>query len=142
VHAAPPVRVTLGRSPGWIAFNAACAGFAAANLAAWALVRSDQPAWPGLPAVALVAALAAGAAWYVQRPADLSWVGSRWRYAGLEGDAAVMLELDRWMLLRFEPLQGRARWIAASRRSAVGLWAALRAALYSSRPADPLGPQP
>jgi hypothetical protein len=141
VHAAPPVRVTLGRSPGWIAFNAVCTGLAAANLAAWALMRAEQPAWPGLAAGALFAALAAAAAWRGQGPADLGWDGSRWRYAGLEGDAAVMLDLDRWMLLRFEPLQGRARWIAASRRSAVGPWAALRAALYSSRPADPLGPQ-
>jgi hypothetical protein len=141
VHAAPPVRVTLGRSLGWIAFNASCAGAAAANLTGWALMRAQQPVWPGLALGLVVTLGAAWAAWRAQSPSDLNWDGSRWQYADGEGGAVVMLDLGDWLLLRFEPAQGRRRWIAASRRSAQGPWAALRAALYSSRPADPLGPQ-
>jgi hypothetical protein len=140
VHAAPPVRVSLGRSAGWIAFVAACIGAAAANLAAWVLLRSQAAA--GIAAVfGLVAA--ALTAWRLQRahaPSDLNWNGSEWQWQGVAGNAQVALDLDAWMLLRFDPVQGKRQWIAASRRSAVGPWPALRAALYARRPADPLAP--
>jgi hypothetical protein len=140
VHAAPPVRVSLGRIAGWIVFVCLCTGFAAANLAAWVLLRNEAPV-----AIAIVLGLVAAAlaAWRMQRsptPADLNWNGSQWHWQGLAGDVQVALDLGAWMLLRFEPLVGRRRWIAASRASAVGPWAALRAALYARRPADPLAP--
>jgi hypothetical protein len=140
VHAAPPVRVSLGRSVGWVAFVAACAGIATANLAAWVLLRNEAPV-----AIALVLGLvaAAFAAWRMQcshRPADLVWSGSQWQWQGLAGDVQVALDLGPWMLLRFQPLVGRRCWIAASRASAAGPWAALRAALYARRPDDPLSP--
>jgi hypothetical protein len=83
------------------------------------------------------------AAWRMRRshtPADLNWNGIEWQWKGSSGQAQVALDLDAWMLLRFDPVQGRREWIAASRRSAVGPWPALRAALYARRPADPLAP--
>jgi hypothetical protein len=140
VHAAPPVRVSLGRSAGWIAFVALCAGAAAANFAAWSLLRWEAPV--GIAAVfgLVVAALTA---WRLRRAhaaSDLNWSGSEWQWQGLAGNVQVALDLDAWMLLRFDPVQGKRCWIAASRKSAVGPWAAFRAALYARRPADSSAP--
>jgi hypothetical protein len=142
VHAAPPVRVTLGRSAGWVIFNAFVAGAAAANVLAWGLLHLERSALPALWVGAAVSVAAARLAWRSGARVDLTWDGSSWQYAGQEGDVKPMLDLDGWLLLRFDPVAGRRCWIAASRRSSQGPWAALRAALYSSRPAsDPPGPQ-
>jgi hypothetical protein len=139
VHAAPPVRVSLARSPGWIVFNALCAGAATANLAAWAAMSVEAAAPAGVAlACAIVAAVAASLlAWRSQRPGDLVWDGAAWQWQGVEGWARVAIDLDGWMLLRFEATAAtrRRRWIAASRPRSLGPWAALRAALYSPRPA-------
>jgi hypothetical protein len=139
VYAAPPVRVRLGRSIGWIAFVAVCVGAAVASLAAWVLLRNEASA--GVAAAAGFLA-AAATAWRLRccETADLHWDGAQWQWKGSGGQAHVALDLDAWMLLHFEPLDGRRCWIAASRKSAVGPWPALRAALYSRRPADPLTP--
>jgi hypothetical protein len=139
VHAAPPVRVRLARSRGWVAFLSVVTGLATANLSAWALLHSDMA---GAASLALplgaAAALANGAwAWRRQAPGDLRWDGACWQWDGDEGDMQVAIDLSRWMLLRFEASSGRRRWIAASRSATMGPWAALRAALYSRRPADP-----
>jgi len=142
VHAAPPVRVSLGRSAGWVAFVCIGVGFAAANVSAWLLLHLDASVGialvPGVFAAGLVA-------WRLQRShgaADLVWNGSEWQWQGLSGQAHVALDLDAWMLLRFDPVNGRRCWIAASRRSATGPWPALRAALYARRPADTLAAPP
>jgi hypothetical protein len=142
MHAAPPVRVSLGRSWGWIAFIAACSGAAVANLAAWTFLHSGiGMAWAWLLG-ALAVALAVGVAVRESNPGDLNWDGEHWQWDGQDGAARVTIDLDGWMLLRFDPAAGPRRWIAASRRASVGGWAALRAALYSPRPADPLDPPP
>jgi hypothetical protein len=140
VHAAPPVRVSLGRSAGWIVFVAVCVGAATANLAAWVLLRSEAAVGVAAVLGLVAAALTAGRLQRSQAPSDLSWNGSEWQWQGLAGNVHVALDLDAWMLLRFDPVQGKRYWIAASRRSAVGSWPALRAALYARRPADPLTP--
>ena len=136
------MRVSLGRSAGWIASVAVCAGFATTNLAAWLLLHNDA----SLSAAAVLGPLiAALTAWHLHRAhttADLNWNGAEWQWQGLAGQARVMLDLDAWMLLRFDPFQGRRRWIAASRHSAIGPWPALRAALYATRPSDPLAAPP
>jgi hypothetical protein len=139
VHAAPPVRVSLGRSAGWIAFVAVCVGAALANLTAWVLLRNEAPV--GV-AAALGLVAAAATAWRLRRfeTADLNWDGSEWQWKVSSGKVHVALDLDAWMLLRFDPVDGKRCWIAASRKSAVGPWPALRAALYARRPADPLTP--
>jgi hypothetical protein len=140
VHAAPPVRVSLGRSAGWIAFVSLCTGIAVATSAAWLLMQRQA----GLGAATVLGLCAAAlAAWRMKRPparSELNWNGSLWQWQGLAGEVTVALDLDAWMLLRFDPLQGRSRWVAASRASAIGPWPALRAALYARRPDDPLTP--
>jgi hypothetical protein len=140
VHPAPPVRVTLGRSAVWIASNAVLGGASAASLVAWPLMKDGTLAiaWAVIVAGAVGAAFAGTQAWRRQARAELSWDGSGWQWAGNDGDVRVMIDLDRWMLLRVErPAKGRC-WVAASRRAAEGPWPALRAALHSRRPASPL----
>jgi hypothetical protein len=142
VHAAPPVRVTLGRSAGWVIFNALVAGAAVANVVAWGLLHLERSPWPALLPGGVAGVVAAGLVWRAATPGDLNWDGSIWQFAGTDGQVRPMLDLNGWLLLCFDPIAGRRRWIAASRRSSQGPWAALRAALYSSRPAaDPPGPQ-
>jgi len=140
VHPAPPVRVTLGRSVVWIASNAVLGGASVASLVAWLLMQNGTLAtvWAVLVAGAVGAAAACAQAWRRQAPAVLSWDGTGWQWAGDDGDVRVMIDLDRWMLLRVERLAKGRCWIAASRRAAEGPWSALRAALHSRQPADPV----
>jgi len=142
MHAAPPVRMRLGRSWGWIAVCAVCSGAAVANLAAWLFLHAGLGTALTWPLGALAAALAVGVAMRESIPGDLNWDGERWHWAGQEGAARITFDLHGWMLLRFDSAAGPRRWIAASRRASGGGWAALRAALYSPRPADPLDPPP
>jgi hypothetical protein len=140
VHAAPPVRVSLGRSGGWLAFVSLCVGVATANVCAWALLHLDASMGVAFGLGLIAAGLSA---WRLRRSHttfDLSWNGSEWQWKGFAGHAHVALDLDTWMLLRFDPVNGSRRWIVASRRSSTGPWPALRAALYARRPADPLAP--
>jgi hypothetical protein len=140
VHAAPPVRVSLGRSIGWVAVVATCAGVAVANVTAWLLLQSEAAAAPAALSGLAVAALVSWRLHRAHAPGELNWNGSEWQWQGVDGQVQVALDLDAWMLLRFDPTQGRRRWIAASRASTRGPWSALRAALYARRPADPLAP--
>ena len=139
MHAAPPVRVSLARSPGWIVFNALCAGVAAANLAAWGMLRNEIAAAAAAAAVCgVLAALAAGAlAWRTQGPGELIWNGTSWQWQEVDGQAHVAIDLDGWMLLCFEPVKGRRRWLAVSKDASTGPWTALRAALHSPRLQQP-----
>jgi hypothetical protein len=144
VHTAPPVRVSVGRSRGWALFTTACAASAAANGVAWLWLQAQ---WQGAAVAATLAGLlaAAVAAWCAQRSAragELAWDGTQWHWQGSHGQAHVALDFDRWLLLRFEGSGRRRQWIAASRASTLGPWPTLRAALYSKRPADPLGAPP
>jgi hypothetical protein len=142
VHAAPPVRVSLARSPGWIVFNALCAGVAGANMAAWGMLRHEAAAVAIVAAVCGVAAasMAGWWAWRAQAPGDLNWDGTSWQWQGIDGQAHAAIDLDGWMLLRFEPAahaNGRRRWIAASKAASTGPWTALRAALHSPHVQQP-----
>ena len=144
MHPAPPVRVTLGRSAIWIASNAVLGGASAASLVAWLVMQDGTlaTAWAVLVAAAVGAAAAGARAWRSQAPAALSWDGNGWQWAGNDGDVRVMIDLDRWMLLRVKRSAQGHCWIAASRRAAEGPWPALRAALHSRGPASPLSGAP
>ena len=139
MHAAPPVRVSLGRSPAWIALTALCFGAAAANAAAWLVAQASGEYHALLVAAIGMAAafLSAWWAWRSQVPGDLNWDGTQWQWRGVDGAAHVALDLDAWMLLRWDVRGGGRRWIAASRRSSAGPWPALRAALYAPSRLDP-----
>jgi hypothetical protein len=144
VHAAPPVRVSVGRSLGWAVFLTLASGAAAANLVAWGWLHAQ---WPGEAQAAAVAAAlaAAGSALLARRRSgggDLAWDGAQWHWRGANGQAGIALDFDGWLLLRFQPQEGPSEWIAVARGSTLGSWAALRAALYSRRPADPLDVPP
>jgi hypothetical protein len=141
MHAAPPVRVSLGRSRGWLALNAVVSGLAGGNALALALLNAERDATVAWVAGGAPALAAWAWSWRAQAPGDLVWDGQRWQWGDAPGDAKVMIDLGPWMLLRFQPSDGGRQWIAASRRSASGSWPALRAALYSPRPADPLDPE-
>ncbi len=109
------------------------------NALGWILLVSEIAALPlALLMAALAGALAAWRSHRSQGAGDLVWDGAQWQWLGSAGQAHAVIDLDRWMLLRFEPSAGRPRWLAASRTACVGRWAALRAALYARRPADPL----
>jgi hypothetical protein len=148
MHAAPPLRVGLARSRGWILFIGALAGLAAANLIAWLLLHWQPSAVVIVAAALLVPAAAAMGgwlAWRSQAPLVLRWDGATWLCDDVPGDARFMLDLDTWLLLRFVPASDALPWlwIAAARKASDGTWAPLRSALYSRRPpAAPVAPSP
>lgn len=134
------MRVSLGRSIGWVAVVASWAGVAVANVSAWLLLKTEAAVGPAALLGLAAAALVAWRLHHANAPGDLNWNGAEWQWQGVDGHVQVAIDLHAWMLLRFDPTQGRRRWIAASRASAPGPWSALRAALYARRPADPLAP--
>jgi hypothetical protein len=99
-----------------------------------------------LPVAAGCALLAAGGvAWQTQRSqgvGELAWDGAQWQWRGSVGQAYAAIDLGGWLLLRFEPDAGSHQWIAAARDHTVGSWPALRAALFSRRPAEPIDAPP
>jgi hypothetical protein len=149
MHAAPPVRVALGRSQGWVTFVAACGALAALQIVAW-LAQGRE--WPG--AIAATASLSSAAtaglvsawvAWRAQQPGSLSFDGQRWQWLDRPGRLTLAIDLQAWMMLRFEPdtgMPGRRCWIAASRRGVGAAWPSLRAALYSSGADAAVDPPP
>jgi hypothetical protein len=136
---APPLALTCAPSRAWQAACALLAALAAAALAAWLAARLDGPGWP-MALVSPVAAYAGGwvgARWVgPQRPASVRWDGLEWEIDGQRGMLEVMIDFDRWMLLRLRPPAasrgGAMRWLAVSRLPAVQEWHALRIALYSA----------
>jgi hypothetical protein len=140
MHAAPSVRVRLGRAWGWPLFCGVTAGLAGANLTAWAMLRWEmRPVLAAALAVGLLAAAVAMCwAQRAQAEGDLSWDGAQWQWHSAAGQVQVALDLGHWLLLRFDTNDGSRRWLAASRGATAGPWPALRAALYSRRPADPI----
>ncbi len=135
----------------------ALAGVAGAALVAWALPYaasqwSNPPEAPPLfqGGLALaVAVMTSGAFWLMLRRVDepertLRWDGQDWLLVDggqgrtqLRGDAALMLDLGLWMLVRFVPAAARgaraARWLAVSVTGDAARWAALRGALWNWR---------
>lgn len=144
MHTAPPVRMSLVVDSGWQAFSTLAAAIAAANFAAW---LSQHARWPAATTavIAIAAALVAAACAHaglrrVISGGVLAWDSAQWSWAAggeapCAGNARVMLDLDAWLLLRFEPAAPRpARWLVATRGMAGAAWPAWRAALYSRRP--------
>ncbi len=112
---------------------------------AWAQVERGEP----LVALLALAGLPA-AAWAVRLPTRSGVLrdegGTWWLDPGppgaeaVPGDLRVAFDLDRAMLLRFEPETGRAStWLALSSSDMPATWPAFRRAVYSPRIA-PAGP--
>jgi hypothetical protein len=124
----------------------------AAAILAWAMAASSLNWRHGLGAVALVACgLAALAGWRRASSGMLAWTGDAWEWRASApaeaGTPHAVLDLQGWMLVRWQPAHGsvgkRARWLWVERASAPADWFALRRAVYSrARTEAPDGAKP
>ena len=161
MRAPPPVEFACALGHAGRAALSALVGLAAAVLVAWGLPYAaaqwgDPPdasaLFQGGLAVA-VAVMTSGASWLMLRGFDgvertLRWDGQDWLLAfadgrpDLRGDAALMLDLGPWMLVRFLPYAvgagafggfGAGTWLPLTLAGDVARWAALRGALWNWR---------
>ena len=137
MHAAPPVSVRGTGGPAWRAVQALLPGLAAGVFAFWVLAHADLP----IAAAAGPALAAALVGWWQARAvaATLAWDGQSWSVDGQPGNAQVMIDLDRWVLLRCQPETKGAkgagrRWLAIAAGEAGAQWPLLRAALHARPP--------
>ncbi len=144
MDAAPAVEVRLVPDRASRRFVATLSGAVAAILTGWALALAEVPSAVEA-VVAALAAVAAGAAAWRRGGVDgaaLRWDGRAWHWtpAGdapeVAGALAVAIDLDGWLLLRFDALDGRRRWMALSRARHGACWHALRCAVHA-RGVDP-----
>ena len=162
MRAPPPVEFSCALGRAWRAALSSLAGLSAAVPIAWGLPVAaaqwgDPPGSPlgelGIPllqgaVVLAVALMTSGALWLASRRFDtdertLRWDGQDWVLAGRaghahqRGDAALMLDLGPWLLVRFTPAATSsaraARWLALAAGSDAARWAALRGALWNWR---------
>jgi hypothetical protein len=133
VRHAPPVGVTLSGAGAWRHGRTLLGALTAAVFAAWGSLHLGAAPTLAAAAGGAAALLAGGLAWRAARPqpAQLRWDGASWSADAAPGEVDVMLDLQRWLLLRFRPAQGRARWLPVPAAEAGAAWLALRAALYS-----------
>ena len=148
MHSAPSVSYPVGR----------CRFAGGLMLAAWLAGALAIAAWVGaLPAsgarqafgaaTLLVAGLAAGASWRRQPSGLLAWDGAGWRWADGSGEragrVAVALDLQSWLLLRWQGESSGGLWLWLERGREPQAWNALRRAVYSrARIATPAGAPP
>lgn len=154
MRAPPPVEFNSALSGAWRTALCVLAGACVAVAAAWALPHLRDRDDTLLQAVSALgtAALAMAAAWFASRRAAtrerrLRWDGENWLLAAggpshQRGDAALMLDLGPWMLVRFTPNQesglvpGRGpstSWLPLTLAGDPARWAALRGALWNWR---------
>ncbi|MEX8519797.1 MAG: hypothetical protein AB3X44_14895 [Leptothrix sp. (in: b-proteobacteria)] len=133
-------------------------GVALSGLSAWLVLH-----WPTDPLATRASRLGLWCltlwlirqAWLDTRPQVwwLAWTGQHWAlqtpdaalHDAWPGTLQVRLDLGRWLLLEFMPLdtcaprwhhQRPSIWLSASRRALPDQWHALRCAVYSPRPAS------
>ena len=142
MRAAPALELTLQRFGVWRAALATLSAAAAASCTAWL----GAGAWT-LPVATAAAALSLFAT--RRAPQRLGWDGEGWQLATavapagepLAGTLRAMIDLDGFLLLRFEAADSRAvHWLPVQRRGHEAAWHALRCAVYSSRPAAASAP--
>ena len=162
MRAPPPVEVTSAPGRAWRAALSLLVGACVAVPLAWGLpyvaahwgsLHPDALLEPlGTPAVQAAVALGVGlvviaASWLsgkhpgaIER--TLRWDGQDWVLAGerdsrpdQRGNAALMLDLGPWMLVRFLPYAGAgtAAWLPLTAAGDLAHWAALRGALWNWR---------
>ena len=162
MRAPPPVEFTSALGRAWRAALSLLVGASVAVPLAWGLPylaahwggsRPDPLlAALGHPlvqaAIAIwLAAMVVAAFWLARRRSaagecTLRWDGQDWMLAGdadgrpdQRGDAALMLDLGPWMLVRFLPHAGpgSATWLPLTAGLDLARWAALRGALWNWR---------
>jgi hypothetical protein len=134
MRVAPPVQaLSCGAGP-WQWFQQALIALSTAVATVWAGAQLglDGAALAGVSlALGLFAAGWAARRW-VTPARRLTWDGAAWQLQpeGQAGQAALMIDLGDWMLVRFSP---GAHWLPLSRRQAATDWQALRVALHATR---------
>jgi hypothetical protein len=169
MRAPPPVEFKSAHGRVWRGALALLVGASVAAPLAWGLPYAaalgdgrqpealfealGQPLVQGVLA-GWAAAMAVAACWLASRRVaegehTLRWNGQDWVLAGdgrarpdRRGDAALMLDLGPWMLVRFVPVQGpgptstrsvRPTWLPLAASGDPARWAALRGALWNWR---------
>ena len=136
MRSASAVRVAVSPPTGVRGGVALLAGLAAASSAAWALGHAGVAGAWGL--LAAVPGAALGWALGPHGRAELTWDGAAWTCDGAAGAVSVQLDLQRLLLLRWQPrAAGAARWLLADAAAAGAQWHALRVALFAGRPEAP-----
>ncbi len=163
MRAPPPVEFTSALGRAWRAALSLLVGASVAVPLAWGLPYfaarwgSQQPdvllealVDPRVQALVAiwVAAMVVAAFWLARRRSaagerTLRWDGQDWVLAGgaggpdQRGDAALMLDLGPWMLVRFVPYAsagiGSGTWLPLTVGLDLARWAALRGALWNWR---------
>lgn len=134
MHAAPPVRIACDAAGLWQPVQAALYALSGAVVAMWLASIVEASAMLRTLSALAGAGLAGSAASRVIRPlpSELVWDGRCWSWQGRPGRVDVMLDLDRWLLLRFRSDAGdRVRWLGAAAGGPREGFARGRAALYS-----------
>ena len=133
MRGAPPVQVACGQDARWHWFIRGLHGLAAASLAWWLATLSGLR----LPLLGVVIGLAAMLA-LLMPPAkpqsgaapSLTWDGQQWLWQGEPADVAVMVDLDRWLLLRVATGLG-GHWVPLSFAAGDPVGPLFRAALQA-----------
>ena len=142
MHSAPSVSYPVGRCRFAAVLLVLAWLGAAAALMAWVRLV-PAPSWQlALAAAALmVAGLSAAGGWAVSARGTLAWNGATWDWqsAGdpVPGRVERMLDLQRWLLLRWSPESGSGLWLWVEARRDPPHWDALRRAVYSRARAEP-----
>jgi toxin CptA len=145
MHNAPSVTYPVGRSlfAGvlQLCFILACvvvsAGWSASIQApGWRIPLQ----WAGLALAGMLVA----SRWWRSPRGDLNWNGATWRWRSgpfeTEGTVEVLLDLQRWMLMRCE-FAAATQWLWIERSACPGRWGDLRRAVYSRARLETLPPR-
>ena len=133
MRVAPPVQALSCSTGPWRYFQQALVALSTAVATGWA---GAQLGVDGAASAGAAVLMGLAAAWWAGRrlatPARrLAWDGAAWALQpqGLAGQAALMIDLGDWMLVRFSP---GTQWLPLSRRDVAADWQALRVALHAA----------
>lgn len=133
MRGAPPVQVACGQDAHWLWFIRGLHVVTFASLAGWLAMHSEMR----MPLTGLMVGLVAIVAGLVPpaRPPQgatpvLAWDSQRWLWQGEAAEVAVMLDFDRWLLMRVTTYQARF-WVPLSLSSGAVQTARVRAALQA-----------
>lgn len=153
-HHPPAVRYPVARLRGVLGCIAATVLGGLALLVAWAMQSAAPVALAGgVFCVWFITSALALHVWWRGPTGALAWDGQQWTLecspsTAAMGQVHVVLDLQRFLLLQWNPLQGRAAWMTLERSQHPAAWNDVRRAVYSRpRPqasgvgAEPLAPR-
>jgi hypothetical protein len=141
MRGAPPVQVACGQEVRWLWFIRGLHAVTFASLVGWLALQSEVR-MPLLGLLVVSAAVGAGLLPPTQQPQGaapvLSWDGQRWLWQDQPAEVAVMLDFDRWLLMRVSTLQ-RHHWVALAMSAGDVPAALFKAALQAHAGRAPRG---